>query len=368
MSRRDARGCARGGSGAAGDLTGGARDGCEPASNPLSTGGAGYGRAAIPGTLAQRHQQKSRADAARVLRPHRRHRRMGIPIRSRDDGDIRRGRRSARSRLLQRCRRQHRGRRGERVPVSAWTRRPGHCAPPSFDGYDAWSRDLARPARSSTSRWQVGGSILRDTEFRRLRARRCLRCMESSSCSTAIPRQARTVDDNLASCWRNGWRNRKGNGSEGMEGNEWNGSNHLVAVCAGSRTNGDIHWYNRRWIRTSTGTTLRRGARLGLAQRAPSRSIVERAVEKLLRSCFATGEPWEPTRSAAGARQQLPLVPLSRAILIRDADMRACVLRWFGTNTDVTGALPRREARAARRRIAAGRVPRDAHARAGAIR
>ena len=97
--------------------------------------------------------------------------------------------------------------------------------------------------------------------------------------------------------------------------------------------NGDIYWYNQRWF-DYTGTTLDEMRGWGW------RSVhhpdhVERVVDKL-RRCFATGEPWEdtfPLRARDGSYRWF----LSRAIPIRDADGR--VLRWFGTNTDVTAQL-----------------------------
>ena len=97
--------------------------------------------------------------------------------------------------------------------------------------------------------------------------------------------------------------------------------------------NGDIYWYNRRWF-DYTGTTIEEVRGWGW------RSVhhpdhVERVVEKI-RRCFASGEPWEdtfPLRARDGSYRWF----LSRAIPIRDATGR--VVRWFGTNTDVTAQL-----------------------------
>ncbi|MBY0277260.1 PAS domain-containing protein [Candidatus Binatia bacterium] len=101
---------------------------------------------------------------------------------------------------------------------------------------------------------------------------------------------------------------------------------------------GSIFWYNRRWFEY-TGTTL--DQMRGWGWRAVHHpEHVERVVDKISR-CFATGEPWEdtfPLRAADGSYRWF----LSRAIPIRDAAGR--VVRWFGTNTDVTAQLAAEDA------------------------
>ena len=108
---------------------------------------------------------------------------------------------------------------------------------------------------------------------------------------------------------------------------------------------GWIFWYNRRWF-DYTGTTLE--AMEGWGWRAVHHpDHVDRVVEKISR-CFRSGEVWEdtfPLRGRDGTYRWF----LSRAIPIRDPAGR--VVRWFGTNTDVTAQREAEEAlRAADRR------------------
>ncbi|QDU87754.1 Autoinducer 2 sensor kinase/phosphatase LuxQ [Pirellulimonas nuda] len=93
---------------------------------------------------------------------------------------------------------------------------------------------------------------------------------------------------------------------------------------------GSIFWYNRRWFEY-TGTELEQMRGWGW------RSVhhpdhVDRVVEKFA-AYVEAGEPWEdtfPLRSAEGGYGWF----LSRAKPIRDATGK--VVRWFGTNTDIT--------------------------------
>ncbi len=95
---------------------------------------------------------------------------------------------------------------------------------------------------------------------------------------------------------------------------------------------GWIFWYNQRWF-DYTGTTLEAMQGWGWqAVHAPEE--VERVTAKF-KHHIATGEIWEdtfPLRSKEGEYRWF----LSRAVPIRDAAGK--VLRWFGTNTDVTEA------------------------------
>jgi PAS domain S-box-containing protein len=84
---------------------------------------------------------------------------------------------------------------------------------------------------------------------------------------------------------------------------------------------GWLFWYNQRWFEY-TGTTLEQMQGWGID------CVVEH-----FRHCLETGEDWEdtfPLRSKAGEYRWF----LSRAIPIRDE--AGNVLRWFGTNTDIT--------------------------------
>ncbi|NOT64088.1 MAG: PAS domain S-box protein, partial [Acidobacteria bacterium] len=95
-------------------------------------------------------------------------------------------------------------------------------------------------------------------------------------------------------------------------------------------TQGWIFWYNQRWY-DYTGTTLEQMQGWGW-RTVHHPDHLERVIERLQRS-WDTGEVWEdtfPLRGKDGAYRWF----LSRALPIRDAAGK--VLRWFGTNTDVT--------------------------------
>jgi len=101
---------------------------------------------------------------------------------------------------------------------------------------------------------------------------------------------------------------------------------------------GYIFWYNDRWYEY-TGTTLEQMRGWGW-QKVHHPDEVGRVVERI-KVAFATGEPWEdtfPLRSKTGEYRWF----LSRALPIRDADGR--VVRWFGTNTDITEQMEMQQA------------------------
>jgi PAS domain S-box-containing protein len=93
---------------------------------------------------------------------------------------------------------------------------------------------------------------------------------------------------------------------------------------------GALFWYNRRWY-DFTGTTFDEMQGWGW-QKVHHPEHVQRVVEKF-RGHIERGEVWEdtfPLRGKDGAYRWF----LSRAVPIRDAAGR--VVRWFGTNTDIT--------------------------------
>lgn len=97
-----------------------------------------------------------------------------------------------------------------------------------------------------------------------------------------------------------------------------------------AEADGWIFWYNRRWF-DYTGTTLEDMQGWGW-QEVHHPDHLERVVKKVSH-CFATGQVWEdtfPLRSKDGQYRWF----LSRAIPLRDDQGQ--VVRWFGTNTDVT--------------------------------
>jgi PAS domain S-box-containing protein len=101
---------------------------------------------------------------------------------------------------------------------------------------------------------------------------------------------------------------------------------------------GWIFWYNRRWYEY-TGTTLEEMQGWGW-KKVHHPEHVDRVVKRIQHS-WDTGEAWEdtfPLRGKDGTYRWF----LSRAIPIRDAQGR--VLRWFGTNTDVTAQRAAEEA------------------------
>jgi PAS domain S-box-containing protein len=93
---------------------------------------------------------------------------------------------------------------------------------------------------------------------------------------------------------------------------------------------GWIFWYNRRWF-DYTGTTLDQMQGWGW-QQVHHPEHLDRVVERF-RACLEAGERWEdtfPLRGQDGTYRWF----LSRAIPIINAEGK--ILRWFGTNTDVT--------------------------------
>jgi PAS domain S-box-containing protein len=93
---------------------------------------------------------------------------------------------------------------------------------------------------------------------------------------------------------------------------------------------GWIYWYNKRW-HDYTGTTLADMEGWGW-QKVHHPDHVNRVVNRI-RQSFETGTPWEdtfPLRSKDGTYRWF----LSRALPIRNEAGE--VVRWFGTNTDIT--------------------------------
>lgn len=105
--------------------------------------------------------------------------------------------------------------------------------------------------------------------------------------------------------------------------------------------NGDIIWYNQRWY-DYTGTTLEQMRGWGWRD-VHHPDNVERVVERISEA-FQTGEPWKDTFPLRGADGEYRWF-LSLAQPHRGPD--GTILRWFGTNTDITErkGLERRLAR-----------------------
>jgi PAS domain S-box-containing protein len=93
---------------------------------------------------------------------------------------------------------------------------------------------------------------------------------------------------------------------------------------------GWIYWYSRRWF-DYTGTTLEEMQGWGWKQ-VHHPDHVERVVQRIQQS-WDSGEAWEDTFPLRGKDGEYRWF-LSRAMPIRDASGH--IVRWFGTNTDIT--------------------------------
>jgi PAS domain S-box-containing protein len=101
---------------------------------------------------------------------------------------------------------------------------------------------------------------------------------------------------------------------------------------------GALFWYNKRWF-DYTGTTLEQVQGSGWRQ-VHHPDHLNRVAQKFSQ-CIRKGQVWEdtfPLRGKDGTYRWF----LSRAIPIRDA--AGNVLRWFGTNTDITAQREAEEA------------------------
>ncbi|MCC2643923.1 MAG: uncharacterized protein K0S45_4336 [Nitrospira sp.] len=93
---------------------------------------------------------------------------------------------------------------------------------------------------------------------------------------------------------------------------------------------GDAVWFNRRWYEY-TGTTF--DEMRGWGWRKVHHPDHEERVVSSWRHAFAAGEPWDETFPLRGADGQYRWF-LTRAIPIHDT--QGNIIRWFGTNTDIT--------------------------------
>lgn len=110
-------------------------------------------------------------------------------------------------------------------------------------------------------------------------------------------------------------------------------ANTIPQLCWMANSDGWIFWYNRRWY-DYTGTTLEEMEGWGW-QKVHHPDHVARVIERIKKS-FETGEPWEDTFPLRGRDGDYRWF-LSRALPIRATD--GSILRWFGTNTDITEHL-----------------------------
>ena len=114
-------------------------------------------------------------------------------------------------------------------------------------------------------------------------------------------------------------------------------ADNISQFCWVADSTGHIFWYNKRWF-DYTGTTLEDMEGWGWKS-VHHPDHVDRVVEKIQHS-WDTGEDWEdtfPLRRKDGEYRWF----LSRAKPIYDSDGK--IVRWFGTNTDITDERERQE-------------------------
>jgi len=112
----------------------------------------------------------------------------------------------------------------------------------------------------------------------------------------------------------------------------------IPQLCWMARGDGHIFWYNQRWY-SYTGTTPEQVEGWGW-QSVHDPQTLPNVVERW-KASISTGQPLDmvfPLRGADGVFRPF----LTRVMPIKDADGR--VVRWFGTNTDITELRDAQEA------------------------
>ncbi|MDQ6868070.1 MAG: PAS domain S-box protein [Pseudomonadota bacterium] len=107
-------------------------------------------------------------------------------------------------------------------------------------------------------------------------------------------------------------------------------ADNIPALCWMADASGWIHWYNRRWYEY-TGTTPESQEGWGWESVHDPKELP--GVLERYKASVASGEPFEmvfPLKGADGAFRPF----LTRIVPHRDAD--GCIVRWFGTNTDIS--------------------------------
>jgi PAS domain S-box-containing protein len=115
-------------------------------------------------------------------------------------------------------------------------------------------------------------------------------------------------------------------------------ADHMSQLAWMADAKGGIYWYNQRWF-DYTGATLDDMQGWGWTK-VHHPDHIDRVVTRIQRS-WDTGESWEDTFPLRGKDGEYRWF-LSRAVPIRDATGN--ILRWFGTNTDVTDQRATEEA------------------------
>ncbi len=124
-------------------------------------------------------------------------------------------------------------------------------------------------------------------------------------------------------------------------------ANSIPQLAWMANPDGSIFWYNQRWY-DYTGTTLEEVCGWGWKNFVHADHVAQ-VVTGIERS-WAAGEPWEETFQLRGKDAGYRWF-LSRALPIRDVSGK--VVRWFGTNTDITERKQAEEALVKSERLAA---------------
>ena len=124
-------------------------------------------------------------------------------------------------------------------------------------------------------------------------------------------------------------------------------ANSIPQLAWMAHADSSVFWYNQRWY-DYTGTTVDQVRGAGWSCLVDQDHLA-RVTQGIQRS-WSTGEPWEdtfPLRGKDGSYRWF----LSRALPIRDASGQ--VVRWFGTNTDITDRKQAEDALVRSERLAA---------------
>jgi two-component system, NtrC family, sensor kinase len=124
-------------------------------------------------------------------------------------------------------------------------------------------------------------------------------------------------------------------------------ANSIPQLAWMTNPDGAIFWYNQRWY-DYTGTTFDEVK--GWDWKTLSHPDYLDEVIRKLQRCLNTGEPWEDTFPLRGKDGNYRWF-LSRALPIRDVNGK--IVRWFGTNTDITDRKQAEEALVRSERLAA---------------
>jgi PAS domain S-box-containing protein len=116
-------------------------------------------------------------------------------------------------------------------------------------------------------------------------------------------------------------------------------ANSIPQLAWMANPDGSVFWYNQRWY-DYTGTTLEEVSGWGWKSLVHADHVTQ-VVAGIERS-WAAGEPWEETFRLRGKDGSYRWF-LSRALPIHDVSGK--VVRWFGTNTDITERLKADEQR-----------------------